>query len=362
MARRSRKSATESVDYGDYAGYGVHPANEAKQVQSLYGQEEDVEAEPKARGLGFTGQILFIVAIALAAVGATGLIGNAVQDKARDISSVISEEASVSEPAAPAPPVVEAAPVAMDLTGFWLVVGAVGAVIVIALAGTFTVVYILRSRHGAAELRKKQAAEAEDRRKALLVWQQSVDRHRELSSKVIEIETDWTMLFSYPALVDASVPATREFHRALREIETVSSEPPAGLNLAMDISELSYPRLVAAANEAWLSAWSFAQHTGTKLIPRGERKKIDQILKLLKLAQSSGGSEAERSVAYGRAEKLIRELQFVKVPPKALQAIGAEQRLMIEGSPVQQPTEAVADASSGSKQAVFAMAAPNGKS
>ena len=87
-----------------------------------------------------------------------------------------------------------------------------------------------------------------------------------------------------------------------------------------------------------------------KLIPKDERKKIDQIVQLLKLARDSGGSEHERSVAYERASKLIDELHYVRVPEAAKKAISGEVRLMLEAG---QPT--VASSQGGQTEKVFAI-------
>ncbi len=225
-----------------------------------------------------------------------------------------------------------------DLTGLWVVLGVVAALVVLGILVMLFVMVIRKTHHSAQNLRYRKQAAKIDHEQALGIWQKSVDRHRELKNKVVEIETDWDMIFQYPTLVDSGVPATREFHRALRAVDDVSPVAPAGLTLSMDISGFPYPRLVSGANEAWLEAWSFAQRTGTKLIPREERKNIDQIVKLLKLARDGGGSEHERAVAYERASKLVSELNFVKVPAESLKALGAESRLMLEGGPSAQST------------------------
>lgn len=239
-------------------------------------------------------------------------------------------------PTATTPPVEEVVPARppADLTGLWLTLGIIGAILLLGLLATGLLIALKRARRDALELKARNDAAAADRAKALAIWNRSVEKHDELSSKAYEIETDWDILFSYPALLDPSIPSTREFHRALKAVDGLSKDAPSDISLTMDIPELPYPRLVAQADSAWIAAWSFAQRTGTKLIPRAERKKLDQIVKLLKLARDGGGSEHERSVAYERAAKLIGELQFVHIPPRALQAIGTETRLMLEAGSV----------------------------
>lgn len=279
--------------------------------------------------------------------GFLGLMSIDVSDRETFSSS---EAAGSSVELDPAPPVGSPpSAVGLDLSGVWPVLGLIAAGLgLIALgAGTFWV--LKRSRQSSLALKREQAAAEEDRRRALAVWQKFSDRHGVLKAKALEIETDWDLLFSYPALLDASVPQTREFHRALKDLDSASNEPPAGINLSMEISGLPYPKLVKETDDAWTAAWSFAQRTGLKLIPRSERKKLDQIERLLKLARS-GGSEHERSVAYERVAKLIGELQFVKVPEAALKSIDSHRRAMIEA-----PTGAATETVNRQSERVFAV-------
>lgn len=231
-------------------------------------------------------------------------------------------------------PKIEALPestpvVAPDLSGFWNIAGVAGAIVGLGLLITGLVFAIAKTRSVRRDLEERRSAAAAERLKALAIWNRSVDLHRGLSAKALSIETDWNMIFSYPALLDSSIPATRDFHRLLKIADGLSPEAPAHISLSTDIPSLPYPKAVTQADSAWTAAWSFAQRTGLKLIPRAERKKLDQIERLLKLARS-GGSEHERSVAYGRVAKLIGELQFVKAPEAALKSIDSHRRAMIE--------------------------------
>lgn len=239
----------------------------------------------------------------------------------------LSPEPTPSSVAPNSPSAIQSAP---DIGWIWIALGIIGGLLVIGLLGFLLFAAVRKHQSGALELRQQREAAAADRAKALAIWQRSVNTHQRLRDGAVRIELDWDTVFQYPAILDSTVPSTRDFHRALRAIESVSQEPPSDINLAMDISQLPYPRLVAAAEEAWTAAWSFAKRTGTKLIPREERRKVDQIVKLLRMARDSGGSEHERSIAYDRATKLISELQFVRVPATSLEALGIEARLMIE--------------------------------
>jgi hypothetical protein len=318
----------------------------------LESRREEFRKNPDA---GFTlMDIMVVISILGVLIAVSVAMFGSLKDKAAQVEGNLKSELRPTPAPAPDPVAVTPPP---DLTMLWISLGVAGGLVVLAVLVTILVMVIRHSRHGALQLRQQLAAKAEDRRKALEIWNKSVGLHKELSAKVLEIEMDWDMLFSYPALVDASVPQTRDFHRALRTLDSVSAEPPADLNLAMAITELPYPKLVAEAEESWLAAWSFAKRTGTKLLPKEERKKIDQILQLLKLARDSGGSENERSVAYGRAAKLIGELRFISIPQRALATIDTEAQLMLEAvTNIVAPVKAEKDApTQATPEKVFAL-------
>ena len=205
---------------------------------------EEVEAEatpatvPQKKSMGMIDQILWIAGIALVAVLMAGWLGNTVRGKADDIASQVQEENGSStvdqSPPDEVAPQIQRQPT-VDLAWAWPILGVAGGGAGIVLLSALSFGAIRRSRRLSLEDRIAQEARAEDKRKALNVWQKYIDTHGRLKDKVLEIETDWDLLFSYPTLVDSSVPQTREFHRALRAADTASSEPPAELNLSMAI-------------------------------------------------------------------------------------------------------------------------------
>lgn len=216
-------------------------------------------------------------------------------------------------------------------------VAVLGTVAVGGLGAAFSLI-ARKSRSSPSTSSRK--SKSHDRARARELWDGFVTRHGVLREKLLEIETDWDLIFKYPALTNSTVATTRQFHRALRAADSLSAEPPSKLDLTMDLSRMPYPKLVLEAEDAWQVAWDFARHTGTRLIPKEERGRIDQIVQLLTMARDSGGSDHERAVAYERARKLIGELSFVRIPETALEAIEAEQRKMIESAPaVLQPAD-----------------------
>lgn len=233
----------------------------------------------------------------------------------------------------PAPPPAEPA----DLTWLWITLGIVAAVAILVVGVLLTVMLVKRLRKASrAEAERKRLEEARQER-IREIWQSWIDRHKAVKEKVLSAETDWDMIFSYPCLSDATVPQTRDLHRAISAADHASDSMPPGLDETTDISSLPYPKMVLAAEETWQTAFSFAKRTGQKLLPKEERKTIEQIIKLLRMAQDAGGSPSERDVAYSRAQKLIADLRVVKVPERAMVMIEQEQRLMLE-APASSPS------------------------
>lgn len=239
---------------------------------------------------------------------------------------------STSENPTPAPTSEPASPPAepADLTWLWITLGITVAVAILVVGVLLTVMLTKKLRRASRDEAERERLEEARRKRLEETWTRWTDRHQAVKEKVLAAETDWDMIFSYPCLSDATIPQTRDLHRALRAVDHASSTMPSGLDETTDIGSLPYPTMVLAAEESWEAALSFAKHTGQKLLPKEERKTIEQIIKLLRLAQDSGGSTSERDVAYARAQKLIAGLRVFKVPEKALAVIETEQRLMLE--------------------------------
>lgn len=239
-----------------------------------------------------------------------------------------------------------------DLTWLWITLGITAAVAILVVGVLLVVMLTKKLRRAAhAEAEQKRLQEAK-RRRLEEAWTRWTDRHQAIKEKVLTAETDWDMIFSYPCLSDATVPQTRDLHRAMRSVDHADNDMPTGLDETTDIASLPYPKKVLAAEEAWEAAFSFAKRTGQKLLPREERKTIEQIVKLLHLARDSGGSPSERDVAYARAQKLIAGLRVFKMPEKALAVLTHEQRLMLEAPAPGQTPKVAAMAAEEKKSAI----------
>lgn len=189
---------------------------------------------------------------------------------------------------------------------------------------------IAKSRAHNKQLEEQQAALAEK-------WGQFTQRANRVRAKLYEAETDWDMLFSFPAITDVSVPATAKLHASLRNLDSIGSDIPSSLKKDPEktdkILEYAYPKAVLALEGAWQAAFAHARLVGQSVLPAEERETVREIQQLLKTALDSGASEHERDMFYRRAQKLIKTLRHVSVPDRAFSVLEGRTRLMITAGP-----------------------------
>ena len=205
------------------------------------------------------------------------------------------------------------------------------AIVAILVIGSLITWKLVRNhRHTTRLERERLEALEKDKAAALASWQKIVDRHAAVREKHLHAETDWDTLFLYPAINDASVPSTLRMLQAMRAASLVSDKPPASLSTDTDISALPYPKLVDKLEMAWDEAWNHARKVGQRSLPLKEKKLITQIRQLLRTAENAGSSPTEVELAYKRINDLVAQLEVVRLPEKATQAIEQHQRLAIE--------------------------------
>lgn len=185
---------------------------------------------------------------------------------------------------------------------------------------------------GRRELTKRRAEQqrlAKVRAGAEGRWAKLKERHRALEAKVLHAETDWDMLFSYPALTDVSVPTTAAMFRAMNAATAAEvSMPDVNLERATTAWH-PYAQAVDDFALAWEAASLHAKKLGQAGIPKEERKKVAEIRTLLAMAENSGSSDLERRHAYARAQRLMDELTSYHLPAKALAQVEAASRQML---------------------------------
>lgn len=181
----------------------------------------------------------------------------------------------------------------------------------------------LANRRLERQRRAKVRAEAEAK------WAKLVERHRSLEAKVLHAETDWDMLFSYPALTDVSVPTTAAMFRAMNAATAAEVSMPSGNLDRASTAWHPYAQAVDDFALAWEAAYRHAKRLGQAGIPKAELKTVAEIRTLLALAENSGSSDMERRHAYTRAQRLMGELTSFHLPEKALAQVEAASRQML---------------------------------
>lgn len=172
-------------------------------------------------------------------------------------------------------------------------------------------------------------AQEEEQARIVARWKTVIDRHEAMRRNVIHAETDWDMLFDLPALTDIKVRATSRLYHAMRDAENAVPDMPATFTLSTDLNTLAYPKAVRAFEDAWETAYAYAQRISTTKIPAKELKTIQRIRALLTLAEGVGATDHERHTAYTQIRKMLGDLKTVKVPDRALLHIEEKQRLAL---------------------------------
>lgn len=242
-------------------------------------------------------------------------------------TSTATPSATATPTATPTPPV-ESDPIVLprveNLETLWLI--PLG--LLLLAAAWFAVGF---GRRELANRRAEQQRQAKVRAEAEAKWAKLVERHRALEAKVLHAETDWDMLFSYPALTDVNVPTTAAMFRAMNAASSAEvSMPEENLERATTAWH-PYAQAVDDFALAWEAAYRHAKRLGQAGIPAEERKTVAEIRTLLAMAENSGSSDLERRHAYSRAQRLMGELTSYHLPEKALAQVEAASRLMLNG-------------------------------
>ena len=203
-------------------------------------------------------------------------------------------------------------------------------VVVVATAMFFGSRALMVRRSARAVAKAEAAAMLARQERAGKRWQvQVADVHSALRAKMVAAETDWDMLFTYPALFDTSHRATRKLHEAARAAERAVTPMPADFDEHTPLDSLPYARALDRLDKAWTVALKSAKRAGVRGMPAEERRTIGRIRTLLTLAESAGASAAERDTAYAQIQKLVGKLRAVKIPQRATRALEKRTQLAL---------------------------------
>lgn len=225
-----------------------------------------------------------------------------------------------------------------DLTRLLVLLGVILAVLLTAVLVWVLVVVIQRTRRNVREGRERVKAEVERVQRLTATWQTFHDLHGELLRKITHAETDWDSLFFMPALTDPRVDQTHRMLLAMRNAKTLrdtAGDLPSGLAADADLTTFPYPRAVSDFALAWDVAERHARRVGQKNVPLAERKIIKEIRILLDVAENGAASQTERTLAYRRAQTLIKSLDSVHVPQNLMAHLEESQRLTLTSTGAQ---------------------------
>jgi hypothetical protein len=144
----------------------------------------------------------------------------------------------------------------------------------------------------------------------------TTDKITSISCRFETIKTEWASyeldlvkVLEYPAVTNMSIPATAEFHKALRVAQGLA---PEGSELSTD--ELSeFNRAVTDLEHRYDVMISEAQRMKWNDYSSKERVSLTMAQNLLSIAMNSASSANERQIAYKR---LIKEVEGIVVLPK----------------------------------------------
>lgn len=150
------------------------------------------------------------------------------------------------------------------------------------------------------------------------LWGRHLDALAELESQYTQFETDPWLAFRRPLLADVTEPQTADFHDALRQAQDLRTDEVPALRDLVD----EFGAAVRAATRAWEAADKHAREVAVPTTTDSERRRLRQAEDALSLALDERTSSAERRVALGRVEELIKGL--TTMPPKAHTSVVAE--------------------------------------
>lgn len=151
---------------------------------------------------------------------------------------------------------------------------------------------------------------------------------QEIHQNILAAETDWDMLFHFPALQDTRVPETGHFYERYRKLQDAELALDGKNTTAMQAR--NFQRAAHFASRAWRKADHNARLLGLSYLSTDKAKDAATALRLLPIVkENSGASPAEQRAAFIRLERIARKLGFKAATINNL-IDSAEQRGLLE--------------------------------
>lgn len=150
---------------------------------------------------------------------------------------------------------------------------------------------------------------------------------KKLRAEVYASESDWDLLFNFPALQDMRVAQTAEFYQLFRKLS--EAELMADESRASHASVKEFLQCAQDATKAWKRAASHAREIGLTYLDVQKAQDAAMAIRLLPMIDpDSRASENERQIAYSRLERIARSLGF-RPAVREMMLEGAAMRSMI---------------------------------
>jgi hypothetical protein len=134
-------------------------------------------------------------------------------------------------------------------------------------------------------------------------WQAAVQRYGRTAGEFAAFECDPRAVLARPALADVTRPPTARFVDEFASACALRTDGYPGAAAAAE-----FTRAAERAERAWSAAVDAADRVGAACFAPGERKLLDQTIKLLTAAESTP-HDGERHAAYRRALARLSELE-----------------------------------------------------
>lgn len=161
-------------------------------------------------------------------------------------------------------------------------------------------------------------------------WHQAVSRHQAIADAYGALLLDPLAALTHAALWDITNPRCAAFILAYAEISDILALHPTLPDDPALVTE--YATKVRHTHAVWLDALHHAEQLGYTWLEAAEAAKARRAERLLRQAQDTRASDAERSLAAHKARGLLDAIRGVRLPTEVYAAVESSARRSLPGS------------------------------
>jgi hypothetical protein len=150
--------------------------------------------------------------------------------------------------------------------------------------------------------RRRRPARPGEPLSAVEIWNRADRRLGRIESASTEFTGDVGLVLRRPLLVDPGAPTTARFRSALeqaRTLRTGARDRAAGVRFAEAVDRVA---------RAWRDAYDTAERVGLSRLEPADRAAVEEVVDLIRVADSTDRPDAERAAAGDRARDRVAEL------------------------------------------------------